>query len=127
MAQEGGESIFLDADGLCKMPIETPSQRWGWLFEYLPEENAGSSVASLWHPSSACAVCPTGHNSNSSQVRFDCGGHYFGDIELPEPLERGRTVALYLSLNPRGMEIYALDEPTPDDNEDLFPSSELEV
>ena len=68
MAQESSESNSLDsgADRLDKMPIETPSQRWDWLSEYLPDEDAGSSVAGLWHPSSVGAVHPTGHNSNSS-------------------------------------------------------------
>ena len=58
------------------------------MFKCLHEENdAGSSVAGLWHSSSVGAVCPTGHNSDSSQARFDGGAHYFGDVELVEPLE----------------------------------------
>ena len=62
MAQEGGESnlLDLDANGLDKMPIPTPSWRWDWLYEYLPEENAGKSVADLWHSSSVGAVRPAG-------------------------------------------------------------------
>ena len=49
MAQEGGESNFSDSDvdGLGKIPIETPSWRCDWLFEYLPEEDAGKSVSGL--------------------------------------------------------------------------------
>ena len=85
MAQEGRDSNLSDsdADGLGEMPIDTPSRRWDLLFEYLPKENAGSSIAGLWRSSSVGAVCPTGHNSNSSQARFDGGEHYFGDVEFP--------------------------------------------
>ena len=96
------------------------------MFKYLPEENAGRSVASLWYSSSVGAVCPTGHNSDTSQAWFNGGEHYFGDIEVSAPPEERRTRALSLSLDLRGMEIYALDEPTADDNEGLFSSgSEL--
>ena len=73
------------------------------------------------------AVCPTGYNSNSSQAQFDGGTHYFGDVELVEPLEEGRTVTMAPSLSPREVEIYVLDEPYPIDAEDLFSSFEFGV
>ena len=77
MSQEGGESSSSDSDldGLGKMPIMSPSRIWGWLYEYLSEENAGKSVS------------PTGHNSKTSQARFDGRENYFGVVELLAPLE----------------------------------------
>ena len=69
------------------------------------------SVAGVCHSLSICAVRPMGHNSDSSQARFDGGEHFSGHVELPAP-----------SLDPCGFEDYALDEPTSDDDEDLIPS-----
>ena len=76
MAQEGRESNWSDssADGYGNMPELTPSS--GWLEDHPLQETADQSVAGLWHLSSVCAVGPTGHNSDSSQARFD-GGEYF--------------------------------------------------
>ena len=76
MAQEGRESNWSDssANGLDKISVSTPSG--GWLEDYLSQKNAVKSVAGVCHSLSICIVCPTGHNSDSSQVRFDDGEHF---------------------------------------------------
>ena len=96
----------------------TPS--WDQLDEYHSQKNTGKSVTSLWHASSVGAVCPTGHNSDTSQARFGGGEHYFGDVELSVPPEGRDARALSPSLDPHGMEVYILDEATSDDSEVLF-------
>ena len=106
------------------MPISTPSN--GWLEVHLLHGNSGKSVAGLWHSSSVCAVYRIGHNSNTSQAGFDGGEYYFGGVELSARPEERETRVLSLSLDPRGMEVYILDEATSDDNKELSPSdSEL--
>ena len=128
MAQESGESNLLDsdADGLGKMPIQTPSRATSWLADYLRAENgAGSSDARLWYFSSVTvsAVHPTGNNSDSSQVRFDDVACYFGDVELAEPMEEDRSAAAAPSLSPHEMDIYEVTEPYLIDDENLSSSS----
>ena len=84
------------------------------------------SVPGVWRSSSICAVRCTGHNFDTSQVRFDGGENYFGGVELPSPLEARKARVLSPSLDPHGMEVYALDEATSNDGKELFPSdSEL--
>ena len=70
--------------------------------------------------SSVGAICPTDHNSNSSQMWFDGGDRYFGDVGVPEPMEEEGSAALAPNLLPHGIEIYVVDEPSSDDDKDLF-------
>ena len=65
MAREGRESKWSDSntDGSGKMPVSTLLN--DWLETYLSQENAGKSVACLWHSSSVCVVCLTGYNSDT--------------------------------------------------------------
>ena len=65
----------------------------------------------LWHSSSVCAVCPMGYNSDSSQAWFDVGEQWFGYVELPLPSAVRISWDLSPSLDPRGFEDYAADEP----------------
>ena len=108
------------------MPIQTPSLAMAWLSDYLHAENAaGPSEAGMRHSSSVGDVCPTGHNSDSSQVQFDGGARYFGDVELAESIDEEESATAVPNLLPCGMEIYVLDKPSLDDDEDLFSSSEV--
>ena len=66
----------------------------------------------MWYSSSAGTLCPSGHNSDSSQVWFDVGDRYFGDIELAEPIEEEGSAAVVPNLSPHGMEVYVVDEPS---------------
>ena len=120
--QDGRESNWSDSshNGNCKMPVLNPLS--GSLDEYLTEGSMGRYVAGLWHSSSVCVICPTRHSSDSSQMRFDGGDYLFGYVELPLPLTVWMAGALSPNLNPHGFEGYALDQPTPDDDEDLFSS-----
>ena len=77
----------------------------------------------LWHSSSVCAVCPMGYNSDSSQAWFDVGEQWFGYVELPLPSAVRISWDLFLSLDPRGFEDYAADEPPSDDSKDPLLSS----
>ena len=76
------------------------------------ENAAGPSGAGMWYSSSAGTLCPSGHNSDSSQVWFDVGDRYFGDIELAEPIEEEGSAAVVPNLSPHGMEVYVVDEPS---------------
>ena len=67
----------------------------------------------MWHSSSVGIVCPTGHNSNSCQTRFDYGACYFSDVDAAP------------NLPPHGIEIHVVDETFSDDDEDLFSRSDV--
>ena len=103
------------------MTVLTPLS--GWLDDYLLGRDAGRSVTGMWHSSSVCVVRPTGHNSDSSQAQFDGGEYLFGYVELPSPSTVHIDGAFSLSLDPRGFEDYAADEPFFDDSGELFLSS----
>ena len=84
------------------------------------------SVPGVWRSSSICAVRCTGHNFDTSQVRFDGGEHYFGNVELPAVPEGREAGVLSPNLDPCGVKGCVMDEATSNDSEDLFPSdSEL--
>ena len=64
------------------MHIWTPLLAIAWLSKYLCAKNAaGPSEAGLLYSSSVGAICPTGHNSDSSQVRFNGGDRCSCDVE----------------------------------------------
>ena len=75
----------------------------------------------MGNSSSVGVIQSTGHNSNSSQARFDGGARYFGDVTVAEPIEEGYAAAS-ANLLPCGM-IYVLDNTSANDDEDLFSNS----
>ena len=62
--------------------------------DYLFQENAVKSVAGVWHSLSICAVCPMGHNSNSSQAQFDGGENVLVMLSC-QRLQRGGQLGPY--------------------------------
>ena len=74
----------------------------------------------MWHSSSVCAVCPAGHNFDSSQARFDGGEYLFGYVESLSLSAVRIAGALSPSLDHHGFEDYNTDECPSDDSNNLF-------
>ena len=96
----------------------TPSE--GWLESHLLQENAGQSIA-------ACGICllfvpfvPLGIPLTPPKCGSMVGSIFFGNVELLALLAVRVARALTPNLDPHGFEDYAVDEPTSDDDEDLF-------
>ena len=95
--------------------------------EYLYAENAaaaGHSETGQYHASSIGAVCPSGHNTDSSQVRFG-GELIIGGIlgQWKSGLRGGPAVAAP-NLSPIGLDLYVVEEEYLNDEDNLFSNSE---
>ena len=79
MAQDGGESNVLDPLDFYvePRPMRHPTWTSELLSKYFYAENiADHSDAGLWHASFIGTICPSGHNTGSSEARFGKGAWY---------------------------------------------------
>ena len=104
----------IDSEDSCgsliePMLVETPPGKTDWLSEYIEAHNLnGSSMADCQHDFSAAAICPSGHNYDDSEARFNGGAQYLGEV-----LDDHNLSAI-------GLEIYELEEEFSDDEANLF-------
>ena len=95
------------------------------LIEYLYAENvSGHSEADQCHASSTGAICPSGHNTDSSETRFAGGAQYWWDVGSTEGRVEGGPAVTPPNLSPLGLELYVFGEEYSNDDDDLFSSSE---